>query len=443
MEALSSTATQACLLKSAQQPQLVIGRLSLLPVKCLSPRTTAMAFINKQGLPSDHCEPSKPWKIWLWSEMERKPSYIPGHSHNNPVVITSEKARWAALFLYKALLLLAVGLGATRPAMAKTAPHSAASDVRVQVSVEKAIHKTADKSALLGSSNESAGKEKVTDKKAEKTVDDNAEKGAQRDLESQSALRFGEEFWKDMDLSKGSIMTILKKILEGDPTNHDALECLSKTLLDNDDPVRALVAIQKLEHLEPGDLEWKYFKAVAYDMNGQFQLAKDIFEDILAFEPFSSKVVQGLMMAMDELGESDAVVDIAEQAMLKAREKKNVYEARNIGMLIGQYFMMKGHLHEALEHYQEMLEEDSKDFRPHLCQGIIYSAMGEKARADKKFKLYEKLCPKDYADKRYLDALMLKSKEEGQNRFELKQKEKYVKPFKFDKGSHEQPSANK
>lgn len=47
------------------------------------------------------------------------------------------------------------------------------------------------------------------------------------------------------------------------------------------------------------------------------------------------------MMAMDELGETDAAVEVAEEAMAKAREEKNVTEARNIGMLIGQYFMMK------------------------------------------------------------------------------------------------------
>lgn len=429
METPFSIATQACLLKPAQQPQLALRRLSQLPLKCSSARTKALAFINKQGISSEYCgrsvwEPFKSWRIWLWSEKESNSVY----SNDNPF-----EARWAALLLYRALLLLGIGLGSTAPAMAKSAPASVpASEVLFQKSVEKATHKTAQKSSQSVSQNESAVK----------MTDNSAEKGAQVGSKNDITPLLDEEFWKDLDLCKGSIVTILKGILDDDPTNRDALECLAKTLVDNDNAAHALTVVKKLERLEPEELEWKYLRAMAYDMDGQFQLAKNTYEDLLKIEPFSSKAIQGLMMAMDELGETDAAVEVAEEAMAKAREEKNVTEARNIGMLIGQYFMMKGHLHDALEHYHEMLEEDSKDFRPHLCQGIIYSAMGEKAKAEKEFKAYEKLCPKDYADRKYLDALMLKSKQEGQKRFELKQKEKYVKTMNFEKGIPKQSSDN-
>lgn len=419
-------ATQASLFKPTQEPQLVFRRLSQLRLKCCSSRTKALAFKSKLNFSSDYCgrtvrEPFANCRIWLWSEKERKTT---GFSS----VDVPEKANWVALLLYRSLLLIGIGLGATAPAMAKTA--SPASEVLVQKAVEKAAQETAETSTQSGSQSHVG----------EETTGKSAEKGAQVGSKKELAPLLSEEFWKDLELSKGSILTILKKILDGDPTNRDALECLAKTLLDNDDAAHTLKVVEKLELLEPLEMEWKYLRGMAYDIDGQFQLAKRIYQDILIIEPFSSKAIQGLVMAMDELGETDAAVEIAEEAMVKARDKNNVTEARNIGMLIGQYFMMKGESHHALEHYHEMMMEDPKDFRPHLCQGIIYSAMGEKAKADKEFKAYEKLCPKDYADRKYLDVLMSRAKQEGEKRFEQKQKEKYVKPLMFGKGKPAQSS---
>eukprot|EP00250_Pteridium_aquilinum_P006081 c16065_g1_i1 orf=52-1341(+) len=427
MEVSFSTATRPCLPKAARQPPFSLGRLSHLSRKCLSSEDKALALkasINRQGLPSEYHarsarKHSRSWKTWLWNDNESEP---PSYPSTNPSADASGTARCAALLLYRALLLVGLGLGMGGPAMAGAAPPPPVSEVRVQRAVEKAAHNTAEKNAQLDARSESA----------EKAMDSSAETSTHAHL--------GEEFWKEMDLSKGSIVSILKNILESDPMNRDALECLAKTLVDNDDATHALVVIEKLEKLEPEEMEWKYLKGVAYDMESQFQEAKKIYQDILKIEPLSSKAIQGLMMAMDELGETDDLLEIAESAMALAREEKNITEARNIAMLIGQYYMMKGHLHDALDHYEEMMEEDKKDFRPHLCQGIIYSALGEKAKAEKQFKAYEKLCPKDYQDRKYLDALMLKARQEGQERFELKQKEKYVRIPKDEKQTPEQTS---
>lgn len=412
MDTPFSTAKQPCLRKHDQYLQLSNKRISHLSFRYSPSDTSAFSL---QAINCGYNGSVKNSKDAASKHFKARLSVgTPSSLSKSPF---DDVSRWP-LLLYRVVLLVGVGLGSGAPAIAG-APLPT-SEVLVKKTVEKATQNTEETSA--------AKRETV-----EKVENSTVEKSPQVETKNTGSSDLGDAFWKEMDLSRGSIIAILKSILEGDPNNRDALECLAKNLVDRDDSPHALIVIEKLELLEPNEMEWKYLKAFAYDITGQFQQAKTIYEEILKIEPFSSKAIQGLMMAMDELDEIDALVDVVERTMNKAREENNVIEARNIAMLVGQFYMMKGHLRDAQEHYQEMLEEDDKDFRPHLCLGIIYSALGEKAKAEQQFKAYEKLCPKDYPERKYLDTLMRKAKKEGQKRFEEKQQEKYVRIPRDDK----------
>ncbi|MCO5552195.1 hypothetical protein L7F22_005707 [Adiantum nelumboides] len=318
-----STAKELCLLKFDQHPQLLLRRVSHFSrsYPLPGPRPFSLHVRHSGSLGSSRDGASKPLKAWLWSSNEKKPVPTSGKFEKSPF---GDVSKWAPLLFYRALLLVGLGLGTKAPAMA--APPT--SEVSIQKEIEKATQKTAEK----------------RDEKCELSVKvekSTAEKSVQGDVEKKEAASLGEAFWKEMDLSKGSIVVILKGILDGDPTDLDALACLAKNLVDINDAPHALTVIEKLELLEPDEMEWKYLKAFTYDTSGQFKQAKTIYLDILKIEPFSSKAIQGLMMAMDELDEIDALVDIVLRTMDKARAANNVLEARNIAMLIGQFYMMK------------------------------------------------------------------------------------------------------
>ena len=51
--------------------------------------------------------------------------------------------------------------------------------------------------------------------------------------------------------------------------------------------------------------------------------------------------MEGLLIVMDQLGEMDKGFEIAEEAIGKAKKEKKTEEARNMGMLIGQFLMLK------------------------------------------------------------------------------------------------------
>eukprot|EP00250_Pteridium_aquilinum_P002256 c12453_g1_i1 orf=384-1466(+) len=358
---------------------------------------------SKQDLSSEPAIPdhSGSWRTWLWSTGS---SITTRNLTIGPFEGTSAKARCVVFLLYRALLVAGIGLSLAKPAVASVSP--ATSEVVVQETVAR--RKAAEK--------------------APRKVED---KGAQN--EEASAL--GEEFWKGVDLARGSTELILKKILDGDPMNLSALECLAKTLAENDDYSRALLVLEKLEVLQPNEMEWKYMRAEAYDMDGKSQLAKQIFEEILKVEPFSSRALQGLVLAMDQLEEFDSALKILEETWTKAKQENNRVEARNFGMLIGQLYTFKGRMQEALQHYKGMLDEDASDYRPYLCQGIIYSVLGETDMANERFETFEKLCPKDLPDREFLNGLMSRARKEGQKIYELKKKKNARNVVKGWKGS--------
>ncbi|KAH7438481.1 hypothetical protein KP509_04G016800 [Ceratopteris richardii] len=298
--------------------------------------------------------------------------------------------RWLTLALYRALLIGGFGLGVLRPTSAYAAAAQASESV-----VSEPI---------------SVAKKTVHETQGTKEVD-----GKQLD----SGL--GKEFWKGMELPRGSAELVLKKVLDKDPTDISALECLAKTLIEDDDVSRSLLVIDKLQGLQPDEMEWKYLKAEAYDLDGKANLAKPIFQDILKVDPFSSRALKGLVLAMDQLDEGDAALKLIEDTWNKAKQEKNHEEARNFGILLGQVHTLKGRMEEALQHYQKMIEEDATDFRLYLCQGIIYSVLGELDTAEKMFETFEKLCPIDLPERKFFENLRSRAKKEGQKIFEFQQ----------------------
>ncbi|KAH9311257.1 hypothetical protein KI387_026292, partial [Taxus chinensis] len=80
-------------------------------------------------------------------------------------------------------------------------------------------------------------------------------------------------------------------------------------------------------------------------------------------------------------------------------------------------------LEEALKQYQCMVEENPKDFRPYLCQGILYSILGKKDKAEERFQIYRSRVPKHFPRHEFLDGVMMKAMTEGHKRYEERKKE--------------------
>lgn len=62
-----------------------------------------------------------------------------------------------------------------------------------------------------------------------------------------------------------------------------------------------------------------------------------------------------------------------------------------------------------------------------FSQGLVYSIIGEDAEAEKYFRRYRKLCPKDLQQRGFLDELMLRAKSESKELSKRTKKEEELK----------------
>ncbi|KAG0462940.1 hypothetical protein HPP92_021416 [Vanilla planifolia] len=75
--------------------------------------------------------------------------------------------------------------------------------------------------------------------------------------------------------------------------------------------------------------------------------------------------------------------------------------------------VVKGDLEEALEQFEDLINEDPRDFRPHLCQGIIYSLLDKKKEANEQFEIYHSLIPDEFPQRDFIDEVILSAKTEA------------------------------
>ncbi|PSS30263.1 Protein SLOW GREEN 1 like [Actinidia chinensis var. chinensis] len=105
-----------------------------------------------------------------------------------------------------------------------------------------------------------------------------------------------------------------------------------------------------------------------------------------------------------------AVFEMLNKALEVARREKRVTEERNIRILIAQMHVVQGELEEGLKNFQILIDENPRDFRPYLCQGIIYGLLNKKKEAEEQFEIYRSLVPEEFPQRGFLDDIVLAAK---------------------------------
>ncbi|KAL3753837.1 hypothetical protein ACJRO7_001134 [Eucalyptus globulus] len=106
-------------------------------------------------------------------------------------------------------------------------------------------------------------------------------------------------------------------------------------------------------------------------------------------------------MAASEAGdELKELLERIKVAMQRCKKEKKKSEVRDFKLLYN----------EALSVYQELVKEEPRDFRPYLCQGILYTLLRNQDEAEKQFKQYRRLVPKNHPYAEYFDDNMFATK---------------------------------
>lgn len=191
----------------------------------------------------------------------------------------------------------------------------------------------------------------------------------------------------------------------------EALRALMEVKIKSRKLQEAMGILDRLIVLEPEEREWLLLKANIYSYSGEFESARRAFEEILDKDPLRVEAYHGLVMAASESGdELKELLGRIKVAMERCSKEKRKSDARDFKLLIAQVRVVEGKYNEALRVYQELVKEEPRDFRPYLCQGILYTLMRKQDEAEKHFKQYRRLVPKNHPYAEYFDDNMFATK---------------------------------
>ncbi|XP_078164957.1 tetratricopeptide repeat (TPR)-like superfamily protein [Carex rostrata] len=212
------------------------------------------------------------------------------------------------------------------------------------------------------------------------------------------------------------VLEMYERFLDKNPMDVRALKIVLYGKLRKGKMEEALEYIKRLEILEPGDVEWRLLEAVAYERMGKLSKAKKVYREILDETPLFTKALHGLAMVMHKNHEGPASIQMLNEALELACRENRVTEERNIKILIAMMHIVKGDLDGALKKFEDMTNEDLKDFRPYLCKGILYSLLDKKKEADEQLQIYKSLVPDEFPQRGFLEDCIRTAKTDSHDR---------------------------
>ncbi|KAH9561300.1 hypothetical protein CY35_05G015000 [Sphagnum magellanicum] len=317
-----------------------------------------------------------------------------GIKEQRPVVVVSENtiSRTATILAGSLLLFLSLGLSKVTPAFARrvaSPPSTTTTTTTASLLQEEEEAQNQGKSSPLSNLTETETSSSDVGVSQQNTTPDKE---------------------KVPEFQTDPAELVLLKFLERHPEDLKALEGLMYVRLRKGDVKAALKILEKLLELRPAHLPWQLIRAQSLDFVGDLDEARQAFQAILEKNPLSARALQGLAIVMSKTGEEKESLEMLKKAVDAALKAERPKEAINVRMLLAQMHTMQGNLKEALDEYQDVVKVDPTDFRPYLCQGLVYSILGKTEEAEKQFSKYRQLCPNTFPNRGYLDDLLLNAK---------------------------------
>ncbi|XP_058109833.1 protein SLOW GREEN 1, chloroplastic-like [Magnolia sinica] len=203
----------------------------------------------------------------------------------------------------------------------------------------------------------------------------------------------------------------LEEFLDSHPDDVSSLRALMEIKIKLQKLPEAIDIIDRLIALQPIESEWPLLRAHLHLYGGEVETAKSAFEEIISTDPFRVEAYHGLAMAamQSEPQDLEALMKRIEGVIERCKKEKKG-ELREFKLLVAQVRVIEGKYEEALKVYQQLVKEEPRDFRPYLCQGIIYTLLRKMDEAEKQFEKYRRLVPKGHPYADYFDDNVLATK---------------------------------
>ncbi|VFQ85850.1 unnamed protein product [Cuscuta campestris] len=207
-------------------------------------------------------------------------------------------------------------------------------------------------------------------------------------------------------VSESETGKVFEEILESNPNDVQALKSLLEIRVRNKQIVQAIIILDRLMELEPNEVEWPVLKNHLYVLTGELETARNGFNQILSKDPLRVEAYHGLITAVSDEDQAETLKGI-ENRVLEAMSLCIDDESKNklidFKLLLAEIRAMQGDYEEALKFYRELAKDEPKDFRPHLCQAVIYTLLGKANEAQNHYQKVRELVPKDHPYASFLD----------------------------------------
>ncbi|PKA56354.1 hypothetical protein AXF42_Ash014857 [Apostasia shenzhenica] len=224
-----------------------------------------------------------------------------------------------------------------------------------------------------------------------------------------------ESLSSDQELTEEQRERALEESLESNPDDVRSLRALMELKVKASKFQDAIAIVDRIIELDPSEKDLPLLKAHIQTYSGDTESARLGFEEILAQDPLLVEGYHGLVMTQREVeGELGEILKRVESAMETCKKQKRNEDVRDFKLLIAQIKVIETKYEEALKIYKELVKEEPRDFRPYLCQGIIYTLLRNQKEAEKQFEKYRRLVPRRHPYAQYFDDSMLAMKVFGQ-----------------------------
>ncbi|KAI3474468.1 hypothetical protein Pfo_029329 [Paulownia fortunei] len=138
---------------------------------------------------------------------------------------------------------------------------------------------------------------------------------------------------------------LLEEHLLSNPNDIDGLKNLMEIKIKSKKIPEAIEILDKLMELEPEEVEWPIMRAHLYAYHGEFELAKNGFNELLKKDPFRVEAYHGMVTVASQEESSQELGNIerrVEEAMRLCKKGNKKSDLRDFKLLLAQIRVLEG-----------------------------------------------------------------------------------------------------
>ncbi len=191
-------------------------------------------------------------------------------------------------------------------------------------------------------------------------------------------------------------------VLQREPDNEAALRGLVEIRLQQGSIEQALVPLERLAARHPDQPDYGILLAQARDYLGDVEGAFQAYDAILAMNPGDINALQGAINLQLKQNRPEGAIGRLQDTLRLAAQMNAAnpgsIDAASVQLLLGQVYARQERYTEALAIYDQLITDNTQDFRPVLAKAVVLRQQSKISAAKTLFDLAASLAPAKYKD---------------------------------------------